>query len=46
MTASIPKQDPDIKGSSECYLLGQKHNLQFFGDNPLCQATKQHLNYS
>ena len=32
-----------IKGSKECYLLGQKHKLQIFGDNPLYQATKRHL---
>ena len=43
MTASVVKQDPNIKGSKERYLLGQKHNLQIFGVIPY-QATKRHLN--
>ena len=33
-----------IKGSTERCLLGQKQNLQIFGVNPLCQATKRYLN--
>ena len=29
-----------MKGSKEGYLLGQKHHLQNFRGNPLCQVTK------
>ena len=39
MTASILKQDSNIKGSVECYLLGQEQKCTFWG-NPLYQATK------
>ena len=39
---SIPKH---IKGSKERYLLGQDKTSNFRG-NPLCQATKRHLNNS
>ena len=34
MTASGLKQDPNTKGSNECYLLRQKHWLQMFGVVP------------
>ena len=45
------KRSKQIKGLnfhfffiSTRYLLGQKRSLQIFGGNPLCQATKLHLN--
>ena len=28
------------------FIMTQTHNLQVFGGNPLCQATKRHLNNS
>ena len=34
MTASILKQDPNIKGSTECYLLGQNTTYEFSGVIP------------
>ena len=33
-------QSKHIKGSKECYLSGQKHNLQVFGGNPLLSSCK------
>jgi len=46
MTASGLKQDPNTKGSNECYLLRQKHWLQMFGVVPFVklQNDKQQLN--
>ena len=41
MTASVLKQDNNMKGSKERYVLGQKHNLQIFGVIPFI---KQQLN--
>ena len=47
MTARVLKPDPKhMKGSTERYLLGQKHNLQIFGVIPQLSiaATKRRLN--
>ena len=47
MNASVLKQDPNTeKIQKNTYLWGHKHTVGTFWCNPLCQATRQHLNNS